>query len=136
MAAGQWSVIFPVSESDGTWVTLSAAGRDGKLDLHVGDWAKSSGLRVRLIQQLGDEFRREAVRLVQVPQVRLGQWPARAELGQYPAAAGKQAGEPAFLAAEYLTDLAALLVLTELPQGLLDQRRWEVIQRPAAVGTP
>ena len=76
---------------------------------------------MRLIQQLGDQFRRQAVRLVQVPQVCLGQWPARAELGQHLAAAGEQAGEPAFLAAEHLADLAALLVLTELRQGLLDQ---------------
>jgi hypothetical protein len=82
---------------------------------------------MQLTQQLGYQFRREAVGLVQVPQVRLGQGPARAELGQYPAAAGEQAGEPAFLAAEYLADLAALLALTELPQGLLDQRRWQVI---------
>jgi hypothetical protein len=35
------SVIFPVSEIDGTWVTLGAAGRDGKLDLHVGDWVET-----------------------------------------------------------------------------------------------
>ena len=66
---------------------------------------------MRLIQQLGDQFRREAVGLVQVPQVRLGQGPARTELGQYPAAAGEQPCEPAFLAAEYRADLANLLVL-------------------------
>ena len=34
-----------------------------------------------LIQQLGYQVRGQAVRLVQVPQVRLGQWPTRAELG-------------------------------------------------------
>jgi hypothetical protein len=90
-------------------------------------WPREGGHRVRLIQQLGYQFRREAVGLVQVPQIRLGQRPARAELVQYPAAAGEQAGEPAFLAAEYLADLAAHLVLAELPQGLLDQRRWQVI---------
>jgi hypothetical protein len=61
------------------------------------------------------------VHLVQVPQVRLGQWPARVELGQYLAAAGEQAGEPAFLAAEHLADWAASPVLAELRQGLLDQ---------------
>ena len=57
---------------------------------------------MRLTQQLGYQFRREAVGLVQVSQVRLGQGPARTELGQYPAAAGEQACEPAFLTAEYL----------------------------------
>jgi hypothetical protein len=35
------SVIFPVSSIEGTWVTLSAMGRDGKLDLHVGDWVET-----------------------------------------------------------------------------------------------
>lgn len=32
------SVIFPVSAIEGTWVTLTALGRDDKLDLEVGDW--------------------------------------------------------------------------------------------------
>jgi hypothetical protein len=36
---------------------------------------------MRLTQQLGYQFRREAVGLVQVLQVGLGQGPARAELG-------------------------------------------------------
>ena len=76
-----------------------------------------------LIQQLGYQFRGKAVRLVQVPQVRLGQWPTRAELGQHLAAPGEQAGEPAFLAAEHIADRAAFLVLAELSQGQLDQRR-------------
>jgi len=34
------SVIFPVSGIEGTWVTLAALGRDGKLDLHVTDWVE------------------------------------------------------------------------------------------------
>jgi hypothetical protein len=58
--------------------------------------------------------------LVQVPQVCLGQRPTRAELGQHLAAAGEQTGEPAFLAAEHLTDPAAFLGLAELRQRLLE----------------
>ena len=34
-----------------------------------------------LVKQLGYQFRGKAVRLVQVPQVCLGQWPTGAELG-------------------------------------------------------
>jgi hypothetical protein len=82
---------------------------------------------VRLVHQLGDQFRREAVGLVQVSQVCLGQRTPRAELGQYPAAAGEQAGEPALLAAEHLADRSAFRVLAELRQGLIEQRRWQVI---------
>jgi hypothetical protein len=46
-----------------------------------------AGRQLPRLEQLGDQFRREPVRLVQVPQVRFGQWPASAELGQYAAAA-------------------------------------------------
>jgi len=66
---------------------------------------------MRLTQQLGYQFRREAVGLVQVPQVRLGQGPARTELGQYPAAAGEQACEPAFQAGIRVAEHDARLVL-------------------------
>lgn len=59
----------------------------------------TAGRRVRLVQQLGDQFRRKAVRLVQVPQIRLGQRPAGAEPGQDRTAAGEQPREPAFLVA-------------------------------------
>ena len=89
-----------------------------------------------LIQQLSYQFRGKAVRLVQVPQVRLGQWPTRAELGQHLAAPREQADEPAFLAAEHIADRAAFPVLAELRQGLLDQRRWQIFQRCGAVGAP
>src|SRR5262249_44452524 len=34
------SVIFPIREIDGVWVTLGSLGRDDKLDLHVGDWTE------------------------------------------------------------------------------------------------
>lgn len=34
------SVVFGVSSADGTFVTLSDLGRDGKLDLDVGDWVE------------------------------------------------------------------------------------------------
>jgi hypothetical protein len=47
------------------------------------------------------------VRLVQVPQVRFGQWLTGAELGQHFAAAGEQVGKPAFLASEHLADRSA-----------------------------
>src|SRR5580704_837585 len=91
---------------------------------------------LRLVQELGYQFRRKAMGLVQVPQVRLGKCPTRAELAQHLAAAGKQAGEPPFLAAEHLADRPGSPGLAELRQGLLDQRRWQVIQRPGDVGAP
>jgi hypothetical protein len=31
------SVIFPIADIDGTWVSLASLGRDDKLDLHLGD---------------------------------------------------------------------------------------------------
>ncbi len=34
------SVIFAVSGIEGTWVSLAAPGRDGKLDVHVDDWVE------------------------------------------------------------------------------------------------
>jgi NAD(P)H-dependent FMN reductase len=72
------------------------------------------GRSVRLVHQLDDEFRREAVRLMQIPQVRLCQGPSGAELGQQLAASGEQACELAFLAAEHIADHAVLLALAEL----------------------
>ncbi len=55
-----------------------------------------------LVQQFGHRFRWKAVRLMQVQQVRLGQWPTGGELGEHLAAAGEQAGEPALLAVDEL----------------------------------
>src|SRR5579871_4379930 len=86
--------------------------------------------------ELGHQFRRQTVGLVQVPQVRLGQRPAGVELGQHLAAAGEQASEPELLVAEYLAYRVAVLELAEPGQGLLDQRRRQVLQRPDAVGAP
>ena len=94
------------------------------------------GRGARLAHQLDDQIRREAVRLVQVPQVRLCQEPPGAELGQQLAAPGEQVCEPAFLAAEHVANHAVFLALAELRLGLLDQRRRQIIQRPGAVWSP
>src|SRR6185437_9431544 len=77
----------------------------------------------RLDQQLGHQLGRQAVRLVQVPEVRLGQRAAGAgaEPRQHLAAPAHQPREPLLLTADHVADRPAAPVLPEPPERVLEQ---------------
>jgi hypothetical protein len=78
------AVIVPVSEIEGTWVTLAAPGRDAKLDLHVEDWVEvvddaylERGAAEPLLQVAEVDVSGRRVRLTAEPGLDVGRLPSR-----------------------------------------------------------
>ena len=76
------SVVFGVHAVEGQWVTLSALGRDDKLDLHVGDWVEpvddasvARGAAHDLLKVLDVDVPGRRVRLSEPPTVNVGAHP-------------------------------------------------------------